>query len=398
METCRLLLGRHGTRCRAHARRWGLASIGPQDGQTSCSTSPLAGPRGGRTSSGTRRPGARCHALAVERNCWPAFLRPIASTALSLADPAWPLCLPGAQAPLCTVPGRRRMRHRASLKIARLIPGPRMPSLTDLTERVGACWCATRNCAKEALLREQVAALTQERDSLKSRLTPRAPCRCAVDRLPAETSGHKENATWKQMEVTILGQSYLLGLPRRRRGHLLRQAVAQVDREMCTIPRRRQGQRRVSAYRRAGCAQPGTTNWPKCHAHRRSMRRTLTALSSVWTRYLVTRRPTALSLGGKRRIPLVHRIRVGPIFSLNRCSLEPGLGTCWMGVIVSRQMNGVRLTSSPESPGFRNAAHGFSGHLFQPTYRLRRPSRGATGGPAKPIHQWVGRRKTAFEA
>ncbi len=38
----------------------------------------------------------------------------------------------------------------------------------------------------------------------------------------------------KQMEVTILGQSYLLGCPEGGEA-ALQQAVAQVDREMCAI-------------------------------------------------------------------------------------------------------------------------------------------------------------------
>jgi len=45
----------------------------------------------------------------------------------------------------------------------------------------------------------------------------------------------------KQLEVTILGQSYLLGCPDGGEIALL-EAVGNVDREMSANPRRRQGQ------------------------------------------------------------------------------------------------------------------------------------------------------------
>jgi len=67
-----------------------------------------------------------------------------------------------------------------------------MASLTDLTDRVERLLLRHDEITRtNELLREQVAALTQERDSLRSRLNAaRARVDALLERLPAE--GPKE--------------------------------------------------------------------------------------------------------------------------------------------------------------------------------------------------------------
>jgi cell division protein ZapA len=87
-----------------------------------------------------------------------------------------------------------------------------------------------------ALLTSQVDTLTQERDSLKSRLAAaRARVDALLDRLP-ETSPNwrAQDPIMKQLEVQIMGQSYLLGCPEGGDARLL-EAVERVDTAMCKI-------------------------------------------------------------------------------------------------------------------------------------------------------------------
>ena len=63
-----------------------------------------------------------------------------------------------------------------------------------------------------ALLAEQVEKLTQERDSLKSRLSAaRSRVDALLERLPEIRSPRM--SVQKQVEVQIMGQSYRLGCP-----------------------------------------------------------------------------------------------------------------------------------------------------------------------------------------
>ena len=82
--------------------------------------------------------------------------------------------------------------------------------------------------------------MTHERDNLRSRLNAaRGRIDALLERLPHESEPGDAapatgNASMKQIEVTILGQSYLLGCPEGGEASLL-DAVAQVDREMSAI-------------------------------------------------------------------------------------------------------------------------------------------------------------------
>ena len=100
-----------------------------------------------------------------------------------------------------------------------------------------------------ALLTTQLGSVTNERDNLRSSLETRHAAgstdfcgRCRASRSPPATGtavdGNDgetlQSVRMKQVEVTILGQSYLLGCPDGGEKALL-EAVAAVDREMSAI-------------------------------------------------------------------------------------------------------------------------------------------------------------------
>ena len=70
-----------------------------------------------------------------------------------------------------------------------------MPSITDLVERVERLLLRHEEIKRtNALLEQQVQALTQERDSLKSRLAAaRARVDALLERLPLESSESGKN-------------------------------------------------------------------------------------------------------------------------------------------------------------------------------------------------------------
>jgi uncharacterized protein (TIGR02449 family) len=71
-----------------------------------------------------------------------------------------------------------------------------MASLSDLTERVERLLLRHQELTRtNVLLQEQVLALTQERDSLKSRLhAARARVDALLERLPSEPAATKEGS------------------------------------------------------------------------------------------------------------------------------------------------------------------------------------------------------------
>ncbi len=89
-----------------------------------------------------------------------------------------------------------------------------MSQLEDLAERVERLLLRHEELKRtNALLTEQVAALSSERDSLRSRLgAARSRIDVLLERLPGEQRRHR-SAPMKQLEVTILGQSYILACP-----------------------------------------------------------------------------------------------------------------------------------------------------------------------------------------
>ena len=229
--------------------------------------------------------------LASERAGWPACPRPIASMRIPLADLMARYVCRAGRCPLCTMPwlppnatpGRPNRR---------LILEPRMPSLTDRPNAWSACWVHEECCAKEALLQ---AEWLRSSGSPAAPVPPPAPrlCRCCWTARPP--SGRPGERSVKQMEVTILGQKVTCWAARDGgEAHALRQAVAQVDREMHAI--RDAGEsRRVSASPML-VALNLAYQLAEVPAHRRSMRRTRwrDGLVGVWTK-CGSRRPTALN-------------------------------------------------------------------------------------------------------
>ena len=123
-----------------------------------------------------------------------------------------------------------------------------MSQIEELADRVERLLLRHEEVQRtNALLREQLAAVAHERDNLRSRLNAaRSRIDVLLERLPREpgprppatpldgTTAAAEERRLKQVEVTILGQSYLLGCPDGGEKALL-EAVAAVDREMSAI-------------------------------------------------------------------------------------------------------------------------------------------------------------------
>ena len=122
-----------------------------------------------------------------------------------------------------------------------------MSQIEELADRVERLLLRHEEVQRtNALLREQLAAVAHERDNLRSRLNAaRSRIDVLLDRLPRDTRGRRrrqrerrrrraEERRLKQVEVTILGQSYLLGCPDGGEKALM-EAVAAVDREMSAI-------------------------------------------------------------------------------------------------------------------------------------------------------------------
>jgi cell division protein ZapA len=113
--------------------------------------------------------------------------------------------------------------------------GQVLQKLTQIAERIERLLVRYEELQRtNTLLTEQVAALTQERDSLKSRLSAaRARVDALLERLPEVPQKPTIRVT-KQLEVQIMGQSYLLGCPEGGESRLL-EAVEKVDTAMCKI-------------------------------------------------------------------------------------------------------------------------------------------------------------------
>ena len=99
-----------------------------------------------------------------------------------------------------------------------------------------ACSCATKKCsAPTRCCRTRSNALTRERDALKSRLAAaRTRLDALLEQLPADPSQDPSALQMKQIEVQIMGQSYLLGCPEGGEAHCAT-AVERVDAAMCKI-------------------------------------------------------------------------------------------------------------------------------------------------------------------
>ena len=74
--------------------------------------------------------------------------------------------------------------------------GARWPRSKNLRTGSSDCCCATSNCsARPGLLQEQLAAVTQERDNLRSRLNAaRHRIDGLLERLPREPDAHTDDA------------------------------------------------------------------------------------------------------------------------------------------------------------------------------------------------------------
>ena len=128
-----------------------------------------------------------------------------------------------------------------------------MATIEELADRVERLLLRHEELQRtNALLATQLDAVTNERDNLRSRLNaarsridvllqrlPREPLRrrWRGDRRRGDRRQRRRAAAerrMKQVEVTILGQSYILGCPDGGESSLL-EAVADVDREMSAI-------------------------------------------------------------------------------------------------------------------------------------------------------------------
>ena len=110
-----------------------------------------------------------------------------------------------------------------------------MSKLEDLADRVERLVLRHEELKRtNTLLEQQLAAMTSERDSLRSRLGAARSRIDVVARAPACGQRRGRGRQMKQIEVTILGQSYILGCPDGGEA-LLGAAVASVDREMSGI-------------------------------------------------------------------------------------------------------------------------------------------------------------------
>ena len=114
-----------------------------------------------------------------------------------------------------------------------------MAKLEDLAERVDRLVLRHQELKRtSALIEQQLLAVTAERDSLRSRLgAARARIDALLERLPAERPSPNRpegEPALKQIEVTILGQVYMLACPEGGEA-LLAAAVASVDQEMTAI-------------------------------------------------------------------------------------------------------------------------------------------------------------------
>ena len=120
-----------------------------------------------------------------------------------------------------------------------------MSKIEELADRVERLLLRHEELQRtNALLHQQLAAATHERDNLRSRLNAaRRRIDALLERLPHEPAAQtprrrrrrcRAEPDMKQIEVTILGQSYILGCPEGGEAALL-DAVGQVDREMSAI-------------------------------------------------------------------------------------------------------------------------------------------------------------------
>ena len=199
----------------------------------------------------------------------------------------------------------------------------------------------------------------------------------------------------KQIEVQIMGQSYLLGCPEGGEPQL-REAVERVDAAMCKI--RDAGKvkardriavlaslnlafdlaQREAAPPRAAAAPSGARRRAALPGCRRPTTPAPPQLSSASTRPSPA---TAICSEGLRAPAVagvkstLSAVRVGLYISLFQCSTEPGLVHRLAGVIISRQMNPKPCCPRPPEPWFRMRVRPHSQTPF-----LRRP-RPRSSGP-----------------
>ena len=132
-----------------------------------------------------------------------------------------------------------------------------MATLEELADRVERLLLRHDELKRTAaLLEQQLAAVTHERDSMRARLSAaRSRIDALLERLPqgAGVEERTERAV-KQIEVTIMGQSYILGCPEGGESSLL-EAVDTVDQEMSAIRDDWPGQG-ARTHRGTGGAEP----------------------------------------------------------------------------------------------------------------------------------------------
>jgi cell division protein ZapA len=346
-------------RCRARARRCKPCPASAARPPTWCSTWPLASPpwRWTRTSSAS----ATAPAWRRDATRWKWRRRPRCCRRVPPL-PAW-MPTTGSSCTAATSAGTRpavqRVRVRNWCDEGRKLQGglqcrrgrPRdMAKLDDLAERVSTAWCcATRSSSAPAPDRTAAAmAVTAERDSLR-RAWPRrarASTRCWNACPPTAAARSRPMSAMKQVEVTILGQVYMLGCPEggetllaRRRG----QRGQGNDRH----PRRRQGQG-ARTHRRAGGAEPGLPagREPGRARAQRTARRAATAsgdddidalLRRIDAHWATTASCCSVTSGTPRSHVgqgpglewFVRRVRVS-LISLNRCSLSRAWNIAWL--------------------------------------------------------------------
>jgi cell division protein ZapB len=139
-----------------------------------------------------------------------------------------------------------------------------MSRIDELTDRIERLLLRHEELRRtNALLQQQLTVTTQERDSLRARLSAaRSRIDALIDKLPQVAGAQVEPArrpedliAMKQIEVSIMGQSYLLGCPDGGEPRL-REAVAPGGPRNVRHPRQRQAQG-TRTHRRAGSVEPG---------------------------------------------------------------------------------------------------------------------------------------------
>jgi cell division protein ZapA (FtsZ GTPase activity inhibitor) len=243
LATCRILVDQHGGQVpRTREALQALPGVGPQDRQRGAQRGLRRADDGGGHPRLSRqqphRPGAGTQPAGSGGRAAAARAGPLPGRCPPLADPAWPLCLPRARPALQGLRRAFLLRRRRKLGegLPTMPPGETgdMAKLDDLSERVDRLVLRHQELKRtSALIEQQLMAVTAERDSLRSRL---AAARARIDALlnACLPTHPRRLGIMKQVEVSILGQVYMLGCPEGGEA-LLATAVAAVDKEMTAI-------------------------------------------------------------------------------------------------------------------------------------------------------------------